>query len=293
MSVPVVRGGRAERPFLKWAGGKGRLAPLIVARAPVFRRYHEPFLGGGAVFFALCAAGKITSARLADANAALVECYTALRDEPARLIDALGLLSEAYLSRDTEGRTAFYYEQRAREPGDGVDRAARLIFLNRTCYNGLFRLNASGRFNVPHGRYANPRILDEPVLLAASACLQGVDFVAGDFATACGAAQPGDFVYLDPPYMPLSKTSSFTSYTSTDFGPGEQERLRDTFDDITRRGVAAMLSNSEHPFVRELYEGCGYELELVTMSRAINSVGTKRARIPELLINNFTRVANA
>ena len=280
-------------PFLKWAGGKGRLAPLIVERAPAFRRYHEPFLGGGAVFFALCAAGNVAAARLADGNAALIECYAAVRDEPARLIDALRRLSDAYVSRDADGRADFYYAQRAEEPVDPVERAARLIFLNRTCYNGLYRLNASGRFNVPHGRYANPRILDEPGLRAASACLQGVRLVAEDFASACAAAQRGDFVYLDPPYVPLSRTSSFTGYTSGDFGPADQERLRDTFDDLTRRGVAAMLSNSEHQFVRELYEGTGYELELVTMSRAINSVGSKRAPIPELLIDNFARAGVA
>jgi DNA adenine methylase len=284
-----VGGAVSAHPFLKWAGGKGRLAPLIVERAPDFRRYHEPFLGGGAVFFALRTAGKATAARLADGNAALIECYAAVRDEPAKLIDALGRLSDAYLSRDADGRAAFYYAQRARDPVDPVERAARLIFLNRTCFNGLYRLNASGRFNVPHGRYANPRILDEPGLRAASACLQGVELVAEDFESACAAAQPGDFVYLDPPYVPLSRTSSFTSYTSGDFGPAEQERLRDTFNDLTRRGVAAMLSNSEHPFVRELYEGRGYDLELVTMSRAINSVGTKRAPIPELVISNFAR----
>jgi DNA adenine methylase len=277
-------------PFLKWAGGKGRLAPLIVERAPAFERYHEPFLGGGAVFFALCAAGKITSARLADGNRELIECYLAVRNEPGALIATLGELSAAYLDRDRAGRSAFYYDERARQPGSAVERAARLIFLNRTCYNGLYRVNASGRFNVPHGRYANPRILDEPGLRAVSACLQGAELVAEDFAAACGAAEPGDFVYLDPPYVPLSRTSSFTSYTSVDFGPGEQERLGDTFEELTRRGVAAMLSNSDHPFVRRLYEGRGYELEPVTMSRAINSVGSKRSPIPELLINNFARV---
>lgn len=276
-------------PFLKWAGGKAKLAPLVVDRAPAFNRYHEPFLGGGAVFFALCRAGKVASARLTDSNAALVECFQVVRDSPAPLIERLDGLARGYLARDPAGRRDFYYQQRASEPCEPVERAARLIFLNRTCYNGLYRVNAAGRFNVPHGRYRNPRILDSQGLLAASACLEPADLRAADFAGACRAAESGDFVYLDPPYVPLSRTASFTAYTSADFGPRDQERLRDEFESLTRRGVAAVLSNSDHPSVRELYEGRGYRLELVTMSRAINSVGSKRAPVPELLISNFER----
>lgn len=277
-------------PFLKWAGGKARLAPIVAARAPrAFGRYHEPFVGGGAVFFALAEEGRARAAVLSDANCELVECYAVVREAVTGLVVRLAELANAYTSRDPEGRRAFFYEQRAAAPGTPEARAARLIFLNRTCYNGLYRVNSRGEFNVPHGRYRNPRILDEAGLRAASHVLQRVELSCGDFETACNAADDGDFVYLDPPYQPLSPTASFTSYTAGDFGRADQERLRDAFEAMTRRGVAAMLSNSDHEAVRRLYDGLGYNFEVVAMSRAINSVGSGRAPVPELLIDNFGR----
>jgi len=277
-------------PFLKWAGGKAKLAPLVVERAPAgFRRYHEPFLGGGAVFFALASAKGPFPAVLNDANACLVECFAAVRDEVEAIVAALKELAGAYLPLDEAARAAFYYARRAQSSDDPVERAARLIFLNRTCYNGLYRVNANGGFNVPHGRYRNPRILDAARLRAASASLAGAELTCDDFEVACVRATAGDFVYLDPPYQPLSATARFTSYTSADFGPADQARLADAFEAMTRRGVAAMLSNSDHPNIRQLYDGRGYTFETVPMSRAINSVGSKRAPIPELLVDNFER----
>lgn len=277
-------------PFLKWAGGKKRLAPLVVERAPRgARTYHEPFLGGGAVFFAMEAAGLAQQAVLADANDELVACFSAVRGDVDALIGALRRHAEEYSPLAAEARAQYYYERRAERPPGGVEQAARLIFLNRTCFNGLYRVNALGEFNVPHGRYVNPRICDEAGLRRASAALQGVELRAVDFEEACAAARAGDFVYLDPPYQPLTRTSRFTSYTSGDFGPDDQRRLRDAFEDMTRRGVAAMLSNSEHEAIRDLYVGWGYDLERVPMSRAINSVGSGRAPIDELLISNFNR----
>ena len=183
-----------------------------------------------------------------------------------------------------------YYELRASEPSGQVHRAARFIFLNKTCYNGLFRVNIRGGFNVPHGRYKHPRILDETLLESASEALQHAELRSEDFATTCAGAEPGDFVYLDPPYHPLSATSNFTGYTRADFGPADQRRLRDEFEDLACRGVAAMLSNSDHEFVRGLYSGLGYRIDTVSMSRAINSRGAARQPIPELLIDNFERV---
>lgn len=275
------------RPFLKWAGGKAKLAPLIVNRAPaVFGRYHEPFVGAGAVFFAL-AGNRPVQAALTDANAALIETFTVVRDDLEGLIGALCPLAERYLAADHEERAGIYYEVRGTMPTGASERAARLIFLNRTCYNGLYRENRAGGFNVPHGRYRQPRILDAGLLRACAAALTGVELRAGDFEAACDAAKPGDFVYLDPPYHPLSATSSFTSYTRGAFGFGEQARLRDAFDRLTARGVAAILSNSDHEAIRGLYEERGCRLETVTMSRAINSVGSRRAAIPELLVSNF------
>lgn len=279
------------RPFLKWAGGKGKLAPTILAAAPpAIARYIEPFAGAGAVFFAFEEARPGTRALLSDANAELIETYTVLRDQAAALDAALAGLASEYGAADAEGRRAMYYRVRASAPPSPADRAARFVFLNRTCYNGLFRVNASGGFNVPHGRYKNPRIHDGELLAASSAALQRAELRSGDFAPVCAEARPGDFVYLDPPYQPLSATANFTGYTRADFGPADQLRLRDTFEDLTRRGVAAMLSNSDHQAIRGLYSGLGYRLVTVPMSRAINSRGSARAPVPELLIDNFGRV---
>jgi DNA adenine methylase len=287
---PHVQNHTMVRPFLKWAGGKAKLAPEIVASVPpAFRAYHEPFLGAGAVFFALGNAGMVREAFLGDANSDLIACYEAVRDDTESLIDALELLAANYRSRDLAGRTALYYEQRAAVAIAPVERAARFIFLNRTCYNGLYRVNRSGQFNVPHGRYKNPRIVDAGALRATAAALAGVELRAGDFADACARAESGDFVYLDPPYQPLSPTSSFTSYTRAAFDGSGQERLRDAFEELTGRGVAAMLSNSAHPVIKDLYSGRGYTTREVPMSRSINSVGTRRSAIPEYLITNFDR----
>ncbi len=284
------------KPFLKWAGGKGRLAPLIAERVRreslTIARYHEPFLGGGAVFFALQDEGLIGDASLADSNADLIGAYRAIRDDVEGVIDALGEHSRRYLAREPSQRGLYYYEVRNQRGLRRSDRkAARLLFLNKTCYNGLYRVNSKGHFNVPHGRYVNPTILDEERLREASGALAATDLHTEDFAEACARARPGDFVYLDPPYQPLSATSAFTQYTSGDFGFADQERLRDAFDDLTARGVPALLSNSEHPDIRELYGE--YELALVPMGRAINSNGRGRAPIDELLVSNFARVGVA
>ncbi len=282
------------RPFLKWAGGKAKLAPKILERAPAsFGRYVEPFVGAGAVFFAALEARPGTRAVLNDANQELIETFMVLRDSREDLVAALAELSARYHPGEPAARRDLYYAMRADDPAGPVARATRFIFLNKTCYNGLFRVNLRGGFNVPHGRYKNPRILDEALLAACSAALQHADLRAEDFAATCAAAEPGDFVYLDPPYHPLTATANFTGYTRADFGRADQLRLRDAFEDLTLRGVAAMLSNSAHDYVRSLYGGLGYGIEEVAMSRAINSKATARQPIPELLIDNFERVGLA
>ncbi len=277
-------------PFLKWAGGKAKLAPLVLAGAPLgFKRYYEPFVGGGALFFALADTHRVTRCTLNDSNAELMETFTAVKRNVEPLIIALEALASDYLPADPEGRAAFYYAQRAFRPESAVERAARLIFLNRTCYNGLYRVNHSGGFNVPHGRYLNPRIVDAVGLRACSAALSQAALTAEDFARTCAKAKAGDFVYLDPPYRPLSTTSSFTAYTSEDFDDGHQQRLQYEFVRLSERGVAAALSNSDHPFIHELYDGQGFDIERVEMSRAINSKGSGRTPIGELLITNYRR----
>lgn len=279
-------------PFLKWAGGKKRLASRIVSAIPPGTvTYHEPFLGGGAVFFA--AQAMATRARLCDSNTELVECFGMVRDRTEDLIARLEPMAREYLAEDAEGRKRLYLERRAAIPRDPVGRSARLIFLNRTCYNGLYRVNARGLFNVPHGRYLNPRILDASGLRTAASALAATELVSEDFEAACAHAKAGDFVYLDPPYFPLTATARFTDYTVGAFGPAEHERLRDVFEDLACRGVAAMLSNSIAPYVENLYSGHGYGIARVTMSRAINSVGAGRAPVAELLIDNFERARAA
>lgn len=281
---------RPPSPFLKWAGGKARLAPVVLGRAPErFGHYHEPFLGGGAVFFAFAGAGRAPAPHLSDANPALISCYRSVRDDPEGVIAALETLETRYLALGTDERAGCYYEVRAARPEGAAANAARLIFLNRTGYNGLYRENSRGEFNVPHGRYVRPRILDRDGLRAASRALAGATLCPGDFEQACVAATAGDFIYLDPPYQPLTATARFTAYTRSAFGEPEQERLRDAFERLTRAGVAALLSNSDHERVRDLYGERGFGFETVLMSRAINSVGSGRAPIPELLIDNFGR----
>ncbi len=281
------------KPFLKWAGGKAKLAPLIaerIGRQPNrIARYHEPFLGGGAVFFALHEAGLIRDASLADSNADLIATYQAVRDDVEGVITALQALSDGYLAREASQRGLYYYDVRNQRRLRRPDRkAARLLFLNKTCYNGLYRVNSKGHFNVPHGRHKSLRILDCENLRSAARALVDADIEATDFEEVCARAQPGDFVYLDPPYQPLSETAHFTSYTRDDFGLADQQRLRDAFDDLTVRGVSALLSNSDHPAIRDLYRS--YAMEEVPMGRNINSKVTERSPINELLVSNLDRL---
>lgn len=264
------------KPFLKWAGGKGRLLkqyePLF-PRQP-YRCYHEPFLGGGAVFFRL----KPDRAVLSDSNLELIELYWTVRDQCARLIEAVRQLPL--------GREA-YYAVREMDPQrlTRLERAARTIYLNRTCYNGLYRVNRKGQFNVPYGRYAKPFVLNEHVLFAAEAVLQGIKIFHEDFSGVLSRAKAGDFVYFDPPYHPLSSTAYFTSYTSDSFDEQEQRRLFDTFCQLDKKGCLVMLSNSNTPLIKDLYQN--YLCTQVVAKRLINCQGAKRGEVSELVIRNY------
>lgn len=271
-------------PFLKWAGGKQRVLPQLSPFFPAgFRHYHEPFVGGGAVFFHLAGRCGELAASLVDANPDLMNCYRVVRDS---LADVLPLLRE----HAAQHRRDYFYALRAQEDLPPVEAAARLIYLNKTCYNGLYRVNSRGRFNVPMGSYTRPAICDEAGLTAASRTLQGVDLRAGDFALVLETAQPGDFLYFDPPFVPLSKTSSFTSYWVSDggkagFGPREQERLAQVFRELDGRGCMVVLSNSDCDAVHALYRG--FSTVRVEVPRMINSNPGKRGAILELVVRNF------
>ncbi len=265
------------RPILKWAGGKRSLVPRILAELPdEIDTYYEPFVGGAAVFFALAEAKRFRRAVIADKNPHLIELYQVVRDD----LDALLLVLEKRQHQTTE---ADYYRIRAQHKlKRPVERAARLIYLNRTGYNGLYRVNASGGFNVPHGRYKRPKIYDPARLRAAAEALQGVVIEEADFERACKRAKPGDAVYLDPPYLPVSKTSSFSAYHAEAFGLPEHARLAKVFAKLAAKGVSAVLSNSDTPGSRALYGD--FRPASVAMRRSINSVATGRGVVSELLV---------
>lgn len=280
-------------PFLKWAGGKARLVPTVAAalEGVTVARYLEPFLGGGAMFFGLRSRGMTAPAILADANAELMAAFSTVRDRVEEVVAALEPLAAAYLAADRAGRRDLYYRVRGTEPAGAAERAARLIFLNRTCYNGLYRVNRQGRFNVPHGRYVRPRICDAANLRACAAELATAELRCADFEAICALAGPGDFVYLDPPYHPLSATANFTAYTERSFGWADQERLAAAVRALAARGAWFALSNSAHPAVARLYEGL--QPLTVPMSRAINSRPAGRAAVPEFLFTNLPIAAQA
>jgi DNA adenine methylase len=277
------------RPFLKWAGGKRQLLPALLERTPqTIDTYYEPFIGGGALFFALAADPDLAPRRavLNDMNHELVTTYTAVRDELDALCERLDGLSAEYLAADDEARAAYFYAVRDEHRSEAVEVAARLMFLNKTCFNGLYRVNRSGRFNVPHGRYKNPTILDRPNLEAVSRALQSTEITHGDFEAVAASAGPEDFVYFDPPFHPLSETASFTAYTEGAFGRPEQLRLKWHMDALRERGVPVMLSNSPHEWVVGAYEASRYLVERTPARRAINSKGDRRGVIDELIVTS-------
>ena len=237
---------------------------------------------------------------LNDLNRELIVAFRAVRDDAGALIERLGELERAYLDLDGAERADCYYSvrQEYRElVTDGgasdLEVASRLIFLNKTCFNGLYRVNRSGEFNVPHGRYVRPRILDAPALEAASAALAAVELRSVDFEEACESAGPDDFVYFDPPFQPLSRTSSFTAYTEGGFGHEDQLRLKFCIDGLRERGAPALLSNSPHQWVIGLYEGSRYEIAHMPARRAINSRGNGRGPIDELAITSYEPSASS
>lgn len=281
-----VAGRPIPRPLLKWAGGKGQLLDEILPRlaaAGPHRRYLEPFVGGGAVFFELARVGRLPGeVGLSDANPNLVEMYRAVRDDVEAVIARLLVHAERHGS-SPEGD--HFYEVRESEPTDRLDRAARVIYLNKTCFNGLYRENSKGRFNVPFGRNTNPTICDAPNLRACAAALRQADLRVRSFERVLDDAGPGDLVYFDPPYVPVSATASFTGYARDGFGDAEQVRLAEVYAELVRRGARVLLSNSMTPRVRELY--AAFAIDTVHATRAVNSRADRRGKIEEALVRSF------
>lgn len=270
------------KPFIKWAGGKARLAPAVLARLPEsIDTYYEPFVGGAAVFFALATRKRFKRAVLSDLNGDLVDVYRAVK---GNVRDVVLKLQDHASSHGEE----HYYAVRQLNSKDlnRTERAARIIYLNRTCYNGLYRVNRAGQFNVPMGRYVNPTVCDEPLLRAVSRVLRGVTLDVVDFEQACEQPRPGDAIYFDPPYVPVSKTANFTAYHSTDFVEADHRRLASLLLTLKKRGIPAALSNSDTELTRELFERRGLETERVWMTRSINSSFDGRGEVAELLVSN-------
>lgn len=246
--------------------------------------YFEPFFGGGAAFFALAP----VTGQINDVNKALMSAYTNVRDTVDDVVDLLQVIEDEYLVLGADARQEYFYDRRKEynsEQHDTVRKTALLIFLNKTCFNGLYRENRKGEFNVPHGRYAKPTICDEATLRATSKALKHVKISSGSFADAVKNAKAGDFVYFDPPYHPLNPTSSFTSYSVDDFSEDDQRHLKAVVDDLTERGVKVALSNSDSQFINELYKD--YRIEKVLAGRSINSIASKRGKITEVLVLNY------
>ena len=269
------------RPFIKWAGGKNQLLPALGGLFPTkFRTYYEPFIGGGAVFWHIAASRRFEAALLNDFNEELIDTYTAIRDSHEALIAALNEhMRQAWNTQE------YFTEIRKQRPADLdlVARAARMIYLNKTCFNGLYRVNKSGGFNAPFGRYENPKLFEGDNIRGCSEVLQRkVELTKGDFTQAITKASAGDVVYFDPPYVPVSETSNFLGYTSDGFGSMDQERLALCFRDLAKKDVSCILSNSDTPLVRKLYEG--FEIVSVQAKRNINSKGDKRGNVGEVIV---------
>ena len=272
---PEVGQRAPAQPFLKWAGGKKRLLPTLLPLLPErIRRYFEPFIGGGAMFFNLAPKSAVVS----DINEDLINVYSCVRRDVDALIEDL---------RRHRYDKEYYYAMRALDPADlsPIGRASRMIYLNRTCFNGLYRVNRRGQFNVPIGRYKNPTICPEDRLRAASETLQGAALRCVGYQGATEECRAGDFVYFDPPYHPTSRTANFTSYTAGAFSFDDQIELSEVFADLSDRGVHCMLSNSDTLEVRGLYRH--FRVDIIEAPRAISRDPSGRKAVTEVLVRNY------
>jgi DNA adenine methylase len=266
---------RGPKPFLKWAGGKSRLVPILRQCVPEnYGRYFEPFLGGGALFFDLLPANAV----LADSNYELVHCYKTVRNWPGEVIECLSTLTV---------NSSEYYRIRATNPETLTDvaRAARFIYLNKTCFNGLFRVNKQGLFNTPFGQYKTVALADSKNLVAVSVALKNADLRCEDYSTVTGSVVAGDFVYMDPPYLPVGRYSDFKRYTKQQFYEWDHEKLAEVFRLLTSKGCYVLMSNSFHEKISTLF--ADFNQKTVLVPRFINCKGYGRGSVKELLISNY------
>lgn len=267
-------------PFVKWAGGKRQLLPELVKRIPKFTTYCEPFVGGGALLLHLQPQKAIVN----DFNKELINTYIAIKDDIEQLIQYL-------LSYKNDSESYYKVRELDRSPLfnnlSDTEKASRLIYLNKTCYNGLFRVNSQGEFNSPFGSYKSPNIVNEPILRAVHNYLNNaaITFLNGDFEIAVKNLKKGTFVYFDPPYDPVSTSSNFTGYTNVGFGRQEQVRLKNVCDELNSKGIKFLLSNSSTDFILDLYKE--YKIEIIPAKRIINSNASLRGNIDEVLIRNY------
>ena len=273
------------QPFTKWTGGKRQLLPVIRELMPkTYNRYFEPFVGGGALFFDLAPKDAVIN----DFNTELINCYQQIKDNPQELIEILKVHQE-YNSKE------YYLDLRSADRDERIDmmsevqRAARILYMLRVDFNGLYRVNSNNQFNVPYGRYKNPKIVDENLVSAISTYLNNnqIEIKKGDFEKAVLDVQPGDFVYFDPPYIPLSETSAFTSYTHEGFSYDDQVRLRDTFKKLSDTGAYVMLSNSSSFLVEELYRD--FNIHYVEATRTNGAKSSSRGKISEIIVTNYEK----
>ena len=273
------------KPFVKWAGGKRQLMSELEKNFPIkFGTYLEPFLGGGAVMFDLLTKEPTLKCNVSDLNSDLVLAYVTIRDRLEKLIESLENHSKNYHKHST----GYYYEVRNQEPKNQIEKVSRLLFLNKTCFNGLYRVNSKGKFNVPLGRYTNPNIVNKENLQAVSKTLQSgkIKISCRDFSSIIKDAKKGDFVYFDPPYQPVSDTANFTSYTHRDFTEDDLERLADLANQLNSKGCNVMLSNSNSKTVKKLFSS-GWKIKEIKANRAINSNSQKRTGHKEIIIKNY------
>ncbi len=274
------------RPFVKWVGGKRQLMQDLENNFPKqFTTYHEPFLGGGAVMFNLLTKKPQLSCNVSDFNSDLILAYVTIRDKLRKLIESLENHSKNYHKDSAE----YYYEIRKQEPKQQIEKVSRLLFLNKTCFNGLYRVNKKGQFNVPLGRYTNPNIVNKENLTAVSNILQSkkIKISCRDFEAVLDDTKKGDLVYFDPPYQPVSSTANFTSYTHRDFTEDDLERLADLGDQLNSKGCHVLLSNSNSKIVKDFFSKKYWKISSINANRAINSNAQKRTGHKEIIIKNY------